>query len=50
MIVLLKSESTTYATQIPNFVHKSLNLLANKGTEIDIEEEMSYHSFVTFFT
>jgi hypothetical protein len=25
-------------------------LLANKGTEIEIEEEMSYHPFVTFLT
>jgi hypothetical protein len=26
------------------------DLLASKGTEIEIEEEMSYHSFVTFLT
>ena len=26
------------------------DLLANGGTEIEIEEEMSYHSFVTFLT
>jgi hypothetical protein len=26
------------------------DLLANEGTEISIEEEMTYHSFVTFLT
>jgi hypothetical protein len=26
------------------------DLLASEGTEIEIEEEMSYHSFVTFLT